>query len=333
MGQSAQMPAELSALSEAARRRPLGPRRRFYEALKSASVTVLAAEGAAEDSLEVWADKDPVLGGLWIPVFSQKAAAESFGETMKRQAERPLKAVSGPAGELFGAILEVPRFSGVKVDPNARSSARLERAEVSSLAAGAVPPEAPSLYTLGGVRVSLPDGIPCRFGEADPSFGPPGRRALFPAAPGLALQDFRSLVELDLSGTVAWVPCRNFVAALASAPCEKGRRSEVDETLMEALVSFGMLGEAEALCEKVGAEAERSAWAAGHLGRILRRSGRLNDCIAHCRASIPRYPDESRLHRALTLALAELEELEAAREAARAGLARFPDDAALRRFA
>ena len=326
------MSAELPALSDAARRRPLGPRRRFHEALRTASVTVLAAEGDAQESLEIWADKDPVLGGLWIPVFSRKPEADSFRERMARPGERPLKAVSGPAAELFGAILEVPRFSGVKVDPNARSSARLERAEVSALAAGTIPPEAPALHSLGGVRVSLPDGIPCRFGEADPSFGPPGRRALFPAAPGLALQDFRSLVELDLSGTVAWVPCRNFAAALASAPCEKGRRSEVDETLMEALVSFGMLGEAEALCERLGAEAERSAWAAGHLGRILRRSGRLNDCIAHCRACIPRYPDESRLHRALTLALAELEELEAARDAARAGLERFPDDAALKRF-
>ncbi|MBI5596548.1 MAG: tetratricopeptide repeat protein [Elusimicrobia bacterium] len=327
------MSAELPALSDAARRRPLGPRRRFHEVLRDSAVTVLAADGASPENIEVWADKDPVLGGLWIPVFSAKPAAEAFAAKMARPGERSLKAVSGPAAELFGAILEVPRFAGVKVDPSARSSARLERAEVALLAAGAVPSEAPVLHALGGVRVSLPDGIPCRFGEADPSFGPPGRRALFPAAPGLTLQDFRSLVELDLSGTTAWVPCRNFAAALASAPCEKGRRSEVDETLVEALIAFGMLGEAEALCARAAPEAGREGWAAGHLGRVLRRAGRLDECIAHCRASIPLYPDESRLHRSLTLALAELEDLEAARDAARAGLERFPEDTALKRFA
>lgn len=328
------MSGDLSQLCDTARRRPLAPRKELHTVLRGAKVTVLTASPVTEDDrLDVWADRDPVLGGVWVPVFSDPVRAEAFLGSVATPDSRSLRCASGLAHELFTALLEVPRFGGVRLDPEKGGAARLERREVSVLADGLLPSEAPSLHTIEGPTMRLPEGIPCRFGEADPSYGPSGRRAVFPTVPGLTLHDFRSLVELDLGGRPAWVPCRNFAAALRKA-LEAGQESApLEEALVEALVAFGMFGEAEALLTVLLEGVGRRHWALGHLGRVLRRGGRLKDCVVHCEAALDEAPDESRLYRSLTLAHAELEDLEAAREAARRGIGRFPEDSTLRRFA
>ncbi|TBR17287.1 tetratricopeptide repeat protein [bacterium] len=328
------MPSELTQLCDAARRRPLAPRKDLHTLLRGAKVTVLTATPLSEESrLDVWADRDPVLGGVWVPVFSDALRAEAFlGEVVTPDA-RPLRCASGLAHELFTALLEVPRFGGVRLDPERGGAARLERHDVAVLADGMLPGEAPELHSLDAAPMRLPEGIPCRFGEADPSYGPSGRRAVFPTVPGLTLHDFRCLVELNLGGQAAWVPCRNFASALRKALEAAEETEALEEQLVEALVGFGMYGEAESLLLALLEGAGRRHWALGHLGRVLRRAGRLKDCVAHCEAALDEAPDESRLYRSLTLAHAELEELEAARDAARRGIRRFPDDATLRRFA
>lgn len=327
------MSADLSQLCDTARRRPLAPRKELHTVLRGAKVTVLTASPASEDDrLDIWADRDPVLGAVWVPVFSDPVRAEAFLGSVATPDSRALRCASGLAHELFTALLEVPRFGGVRLDPERGGAARLERRDVSVLADGLLPSEAPALHAIEGPTMRLPEGIPCRFGEADPSYGPSGRRAVFPTVPGLTLHDFRSLVELDLGGQPAWVPCRNFAAALRKALEAGGESAPLEEALVEALVAFGMYGEAEALLTVLLEGAGRRHWALGHLGRVLRRGGRLKDCVAHCEAALDEAPDESRLYRSLTLAHAELEDLEAAREAARRGVSRFPDDPTLRRF-
>lgn len=327
------MAAELSRLCDEARRRPLAPRKELHTLLRGAEVSVLAASQSAEGRLDVWADRDPVLGGVWVPVFTDPERAESFLGGVKTPDERPLRRASGLAHELFSALLEVPRFAGVRLDPEPSGAARLERHDVAVLADGLLPSEAPALHALQGPPMRLPEGIPCRFGEADPSYGPAGRRAVFPSAPGLTLHDFRCLVELDLGGAPAWVPCRNLVSALSKALEGSGEPEALEESLVESLVGFGMFGEAEALLGALLEGSARRHWALGHMARVLRRAGRLKDCVAYCEAALDEAPDESRLYRALTLAHAELEELAEARDAARRGLARFPQDETLRRFA
>lgn len=328
------MGGELSLLTDAARRHPLAPRKELHTLLRAAQVTVLTASTEAEAGrLDVWADRDPVLGGVWVPVFTDSARAEAFLGDVSTPDGRTLRCASGLAHELFSALLEVPRFGGVRLDPQQSGAARLERREVSVLADGLLPEEAPSLHALQGAPMALPEGIPCRFGEADPSYGPSGRRAVFPTVPGLTLHDFRSLVELDLGGSPAWVPCRNLVSALRKALDSAEDPAALEESLVEALVGFGMYGEAEALLAHLLEGEGRRHWALGHLGRVLRRAGRLKECVQHCEAALDEAPDESRLYRSLTLAHAELEEMSEARDAARRGLAHFPEDPTLRRFA
>lgn len=327
------MPAELTRLCDEARRRPLAPRGELHKILRGAEVSVLAASESGEGRLDVWADRDLVLGGVWVPVFTDPEKAELFLGGVKTPDGRTLRRASGVAHELFTALLEVPRFAGVRLDPEPSGAARLERHDVSVLADGLLPTEAPALHDLAGPPMRLPEGIPCRFGEADPTYGPSGRRAVFPSAPGLTLHDFRCLVELDLGGTPAWVPCRNLASALRKALEGASEPEALEESLVEALVGFGMFGEAEAVLTVLLEGHDRRHWALGHLGRVLRRAGRLKDCVAHCEAALDEAPDESRLYRSLALAHAELEDLAAARDAARRGLRLFPEDETLRRFA
>lgn len=327
------MPSELTRLCDVARRRPLAPRKDLHTLLRGERVTVLtASEESEEGRLDVWADRDPVLGAVWVPVFTDPARAESFLGEVSAPDGRTLRCASGLAHELFTALLEVPRFGGVRLDPERGGAARLERHDVSVLADGMLPSEAPALHSLDPQALVLPEGIPCRFGEADPSYGPSGRRAVFPTMPGLTLHDFRCLVELSLGGQPAWVPCRNFASALRKALETAPDSTTLEESLVDALVGFGMFGEAEALLVVLLEGTDRRHWALGHLGRVLRRAGRLKECVAHCEAALDEAPDESRLYRSLTLAHAELEDLDAAREAARRGISLFPDDTTLRRF-
>lgn len=325
--------AVLTQLSDAARQQPLAARRALYEALRDARVTVLQVGEEDPANLQLWADRDPVFGGVWIPAFSDPACAEVYAARVRLAGGNSWRPLLGLVREFFGAALDIPFFAGVRLDPVEEGAARLERHEVSALADGLVPDEAPFIHLLDSNIVRIPEGVPCRFGEADPGFGPEGRRVVFPAAPGLTLHDFRCLSSLDLGGAPAWVPCRNLAAALTSAPCAAADREEREGTLMEALVSFGMLGEAEALCRRVGGDAGRKEWALGHLARVLRRSGRLLECVEHCNSALEVAPEEPRLYHSLALAHAELENLDSARQAARRGLRRFPNDPTLQRFA
>ncbi|MBI3298395.1 MAG: tetratricopeptide repeat protein [Elusimicrobia bacterium] len=324
------MPNGLTELCAAARSSPLAPRNAVYEALRGAEVAVIRADGDDPEYLELWADRDPVLGGLWIPVFSDLGLAKDFATGARRPAGPALQPVNGPAVELFRAALLVPCFAGLRLDPIKEGSTRLERHDVFALADGLCPNEAPDIHLFEEPLVGMPEETLCRFGEADPSYGPDGRRAVFPGAPGLSMHDFRCLSPLELGGEAAWVPCRNLAAALASAPDGAPER---DDCLMELMVSFGMLGEAEVLCRKLRAEPARRPWALGQLGRVLRRAGRLAESIAHCRAALEEAPGEARLYRSLALAHAELDEMEEAAAVARRGLAVFPDEPTLRRFA
>ncbi len=331
------MSAELSRLCDEARRRPLASRARLHAGLRGAKVTVIGVskgdDAPADGGLEVWADRDPVLGGVWVPVFTDPTASEAFAERAKRPPDRTLRPATGNAVELFSSLLEVPCFAGVRLDPEGAVSTRLERGDVCALSDKLIPEEAPVLHALAGPAVELPAGIACRFGEPEPGYGPQGRRAVFPEAPGLVLQDFRSLVELELGGEPAWAPCRNYASALAAARLPPGERARLDEALIEALVAFGMYGEAEALCGKALEDGGRRRWALGHRGRVLRRAGRLFECVDFCKEALAECPEEARLYRSLALAYAELEDMAAARAAARRGLAHHPEDATLRRLA
>jgi hypothetical protein len=334
------MGADLNGAVRAAARDALAPRAGLYEALLSSPTYLLHAEtGPEPDSseplepgdLNLWAESDTGLGGVWVPVFSTPEAAARYAETL--ESEDKLRWVSQEPGRVWPLLASIPRLAGVRLDPPREETPGLEWTEIRDLAGGRLPEDGPRMYELPDGPYRIPDGLRGRFGHLEPArVGFDGRQVVFPDEAPLALEDFRRWVRLTLDdGEQAWTPCRHF-AALLRRQAERDGDSDIEAILLAALIEFEMYGDAEAYCARIVVDPARTAFALGQLARIYRRSGRLDCCLQVCREGLRDHPGEISLHRNLALALAELEDVDGAREAARSGLERFPGDPTLSRF-
>ncbi|OGR60061.1 MAG: hypothetical protein A2X36_06445 [Elusimicrobia bacterium GWA2_69_24] len=309
------------------------------EELADDDVRVLAGAGAEErtSSLAVWAEGDALLGGVWVPVFTSEEKASTYvaARGLRHPPGKQLQWVRHEPGQVYGLLETIPCFAGVYLNPEKDGGVRLEWLEVNALSESRVPPEAPLLRSLPDEECALPEGIRCRVGHLDRKvFGFDGRQVIFPEFGNLELQDFRSLVQLRLEdGDSAWAPCRHFAAVLRRLleRCRE-RASDCEDLFLQSLILFEMYGEAEAACSRLAVTPERRSYALDNLALVFRRSGRIENCVDVCRHGLREFPAEAPLYRNLVLALAQLEDLEGARKAARQGLGHFPDDATLQRF-
>ncbi|MFA5138803.1 MAG: hypothetical protein WC728_06165 [Elusimicrobiota bacterium] len=337
----------LDGFTREAAREPLSSRRELYgELLRCPTYLLHCGEKPVDgtetrsfhsgDTFSVWADPDCGSGGVWIPVFSREEHVSAF------VAQRGLAGQRGEhwqwmrhdPGRVYGLLHDVPCLSGILLSPGISGGVRLEWPEVDALSAGHPPDEAPVLYEMPAEGYRIPEGTDCRWGELDGELSPPGgRQLLFPEAGRPERHEFRRLVRLRLEGAEpAWTPCRHLTAALRSFARRCGDAPEYEALLLAALAHFGMAGEAEAACRRAMARRERRPIAFSILSKVLLRSGRLDECVEVCKEGMAECPEERSLYLHRTLAHAQLEDLDAAREVARGALSRFPECEELERF-
>ena len=287
----------------------------------------------ADASFPVWADKDPELGGVWVPVFPARDRVREF------VAARGLKAPRGKEflwmghmpGQVFALVRGVRRFAGLKLYLDGDSTVEIAWAEARALAEGRMPIDGPIRHELPLERLVIPAGARLSFGKLKPWEGESKPVLLtMPEAGKFRPEDIRRLVRLPLGeGRHAWTPCRHFLQILhrlkALGLNETGR---FFESLLAAQLSFEMYGEAEALCEWLALRGhEAYAWLG--LTAIYGRTGRFEDCAALCRRAVTKYPAERSFHVNGLRALVALGRSEEAARCVEAALRLFPADAVL----
>lgn len=332
------MVESLEHLIRRAARHPRASRASLYKELLRSETYLLTvdeplAEGEArrvtraDASFPVWADKDPELGGVWVPVFPARDRVREF------VAARGLVAPQGKEflwmghmpGQVFALLRGVSRFAGLRLYLDADTVVSIPWPEVRALSARVAADEGPSLRELPVERLVVPAGAKLSFGRMPALAGEEKPVLLFmPEAGRFAPEDLRRLVKLPLGeGRHAWTPCRHFLQILRHLG-GRGEPGRVEEELA-ALIAFEMYGEAEALCDWIERHGQEAyAWLG--LSAIYGRTGRMDECAALCRRAAAKYPGERSFHvngiRAL-MALGRGEE--AARAASRAADL-FPED-------
>ncbi|MBI4371315.1 MAG: hypothetical protein HY552_03340 [Elusimicrobia bacterium] len=338
------MVESLEHLLRRAARDPMAPRAALYRELLRSETYLLTldeplAEGEsrrvtrADASFPVWADKDPELGGVWVPVFPARDRVREF------VVERGLAAPPGKEflwmghgpGQVFSLLRGVPRFAGVRLRLDRETAAQLSWPEVRALARGRLPPDSPELHDLPLERLVIPAGARLSFGRLKSWEGEPRPLLLtMPDAGRFRPEDARRLVRLPLrDGRHAWTPCRHFLQVLRllkKLGVEGGER--LVQSLLASQLAFEMYGEAEALCDwLVHRGHEAYAWLG--LAAVYGRTGRLEDCAQLCGRAVVKYPGERAFHVHGVRALMALGRLRDASQRLEAARRLFPDDAAL----
>lgn len=286
-----------------------------------------------EGSFPVWADRDPEMGGVWVPVFPARDAVAGF------VASRALKAPPGQEflwmghepGTVFSLLRRVKCFAGIRLYLEEGCEVEIPWSHVRVLSERKLPPDAPEIYEMPVAKLVLPRGARLTFGrvQAGPR-QPEGRLLIAPEAGHFRPQDMRKLVRLPWGeeGEV-WMACRHFLQLLRlGRSLGHGNSESYIEDLLSSLIGFQFFGEAEALCEWILRKGrEAYAWAA--LAAIYSKTGRLEDLAFLCVRGATKYPAEKAfpLHGARALSL--LGRREEALETLRAALRRFPGDARL----
>lgn len=248
----------------------------------------------ADESLPVWADKDPEFGGVWVPVFPSRDAVAGYVSRRRLRAPKGQEFLwmGHQPGEVFSLLRGVPCFAGMRLYLDHQSSVDVPWSEVHELSQGRLPPEEPELYDLPMARLLLPSGLKLAFGTVNA--GPhqlQGKLLCLPQAGHFKPADIRKLVRLPLEGGEAWMPCRHFLQVLRFLHSGEGADDRYVESKLRSLMSFQMFGEAEALCEWIVAKgSELYAWLA--MTAIYGRTGRLSECAELCGQAALKYPAE-----------------------------------------
>ena len=288
----------------------------------------------ANETLPVWADKDPELGGVWVPVFPSRDSVTAYVSRRKLRAPKGQEFLwmGHEPGAVFSLLRGVPCFAGIKLYLDAASAVNVTWSEVQSLSEGRAPVDSPELYDMPVARLVLPKGVKLAFGTVDA--GPSDRKGklmCMPDAGHFDAADARKLVRLPLSGGPAWMACRHFLQVLRYLRgSESGERGErYVEDLLCSLISFKMYGEAEALCEWIiNKGGEIYGWLA--LAAIYGRTGRLAECAELCDRAERKYPREAAFPLNAARALDKLGRAEEARSVLSRAAARMPDEPRLR---
>lgn len=321
-----------------AAREPRAPRAPLYKELLSSETYLLTIDAPipgnearrvtrADASFPVWADKDPQLGGVWVPLFPARDRVREFvaGRGLRAPKGKEFLWMGHMPGQVFGLLRGISRFAGLKFCLDRDTFVEFSWAEVRELAEGRIPAEAPVRHELPLDRLVIPTGARLSFGRLQPWDGEPAPVLLtMPAAGKFRPEDTRRLVRLPLGeGRHAWTPCRHFVQILHGLRAAGAERAL--ESLLASLLAFEMYGEAEAFCEWLAARGHESyAWMA--LSAVYGRAGRLEDCVGLCARAALRYPQERAFHLNGLRALVALGRRDEAIRLIEAALRIFPAD-------
>ena len=284
----------------------------------------------------VWADRDPEMGGVWVPVFPARDDVGEFVRSRQLRAPRGKEFVwmEHRPGEAFRILRAVRYFAGLRLTLDPQIQVPVPWTLVRSLAEGRVPSDSPELYELPVSRLAIPEGSRVAYGRVQLGGQEgEGRLLCLPEAGHFSAEDLRKLVRLDLGRHgVVWMVCRHFLQVLRYLRNNGG--SEELETrcvqdILRSLIGFEMYGEAEALCDWLARKGgEAFAWIC--LGAILARTGRAAECVELCRKAAAKYPQERSFRLNGARSLAALGRTQEAREFVTSGLKDLPDDTALR---
>jgi hypothetical protein len=321
---------------------PRMPRTALYKELLRSETYLLTvdqplAEGEvkrvtkSDSSFPVWADKDPELGGVWVPVFPARDRVRDF------VAARKLKTPKGKEflwmghmpGQVFSLLRGVPRFAGIRLFLDPGMSVTVPWNEVRALSEGKIADEGPRRYELPLERLVIPAGARLSFGKMKPW---PGEEKpvliLMPDAGKFSPEDLRRVVRLPLADKHAWMPVRHFLQMLRRLQALGGENDRYLEDLFASLLAFEMYGEAEALCEWFQHRGhEAYAWVG--LSAIYGRCGRMDECAAVCLRGLEKYPAERSFHVNGIRALAAVGRNDEAARRADEAVRRFPGDEVL----
>ena len=287
----------------------------------------------ANDTFPIWADKDPEMGGIWVPVFPSKDSVSGY------VAARKLKAPKGKEflwmghkpGTVFSVLRGVKCFAGVRLHFTAGSSVNLSWSEVKALGEGRVPEDTPELYEMPVAKLVLPIGARLLFGKisAGPK-EPQGKLMCLPEAGRFSPDDIRRLVRLPMSSGPVWMPCRHFLQVLRYlAQSGDGPPENCVEDLLCSMIGFQMYGEAEALCEWLLKEGGGEVYSWIALAAIYGRTARYEELATLCRQACLKHPEETSFAMTGAKALLKLNRPGEARHMLETALERFPGDAKL----
>ncbi len=334
----------LEHLMKRAARSPLTARAAlFKELLKSETYLLTVDEplpdgevrrvAAKDASFPVWADKDPELGGVWVPVFPARDRVREFvaARRLKTPKGKEFLWMGHMPGQVFSLAKGVRRFAGLRLYLDPATVVDIPWTEARALADGSLPEEAPLRRELPIERLVIPAGMRLSFGRLRAWEGEPEPRLLvMPEAGRFRPEDLRRLVRLPIGeGRHAWTPCRHFLQILRHLKALGLEGSErYVESMLASQLAFEMYGEAEALCEWLAARGhEAYAWLG--LAAVYGRTGRLEDCAALCRRAVVKYPRERLFHVNGLRALIALGRRGEAARLAEAAVRLFPQDEAL----
>ena len=283
----------------------------------------------APQSFSVWADKDPEMGGVWVPVFAARDTVAKF------VAAKGLRAPKGKeylwmgheAGEVFGLLRGVRYFAGLRLYLDMEVQIDLGWSEVRSLSEGRLPSDEPELFDLPLAKLVIPPGVRLAFGKVDAGpQDPKGKLLCLPEVGRFHAQDLRKLVKLELKeGTTDGLPALPAALRFSAAGSTIQANSE---DMLRALVGFEMYGEAEALCEWLAHKGnEAYAWVCQ--AAIYGKTGRLPECAALCRRGAAKYPEEKSFRINGARALIGTGKRPEAKRVVDAGLLQFPAEPTL----
>ncbi len=350
----------LEHLIQQAADHPRHPRGSLYRELLRSQTFLLGVDQPLPDGPEVrvsrkardfaaWADRDPELGGIWVPVFPARDDVGEFVRACRLRAPGGKEFVwmEHQPGEVFRLLRGVRYFAGLRLTLELGTQVSVPWSLVRSLGEGRVPEDTPELYELPVARLAIPEGVPIAYGRADLG-GRQGEGKLLclPAAGHFVAEDLRKLVRLDLGRNgVVWMVCRHFLQVLRYLKSLGASREEirpagtcgVSDTagagrylrdILHSLIGFEMYGEAESLCDWLARKGDEAfAWMCQ--AAILGKTGRLDECAEFCGKAAAKYPAELSFRVNGVRALIALGRTEEARKSAGAALKDFPGDEAL----
>lgn len=295
--------------------------------LKSESTTRVTR---ADESFPIWADQDPELGGVWVPIFPARDAVAAFvtGRKLKAPEGKEFLWMGHKPRAVFGLLRGVHCFAGLTLWLDESRRVEIPWTHAQALAEGRIPSEEPEIYELPVARLVLPAGAKLATGRVRV----PGSRGdqkllCLPEAGRFRPDDLRRLVRLPMGSGFALMPCRHFLQVLRHVKGADGQDGYVEDLLC-ALIGFQMYGEAEALCEWISAKGAPVS-AAIALAAIFSRTGRFEECADLCVDACGRYPAERAFPLHGARALRELGRADEARAMLTAAVRRFPEDRAL----
>lgn len=334
----------LEHLIRQAAEHPRQPRHGLYKELLRSETYLLTLDepmeedqtvkvSKANDTFPIWADKDPELGGIWVPVFPSKDSVSGYVSSRRLKAPKGQEFLwmGHKPGEVFNVLRGVKYFAGVRLHLTASCSVSLAWSEVKTLGEGKMPEDLPELYDMPVAKLVLPMGMRILFGKVDagPKEGG-GRLLCLPAAGRFTPDDIRRLVRLPMSSGPVWMPCRHFLQVLRYlGQNDDGSAEDNVQDLLCSMIGFQMYGEAEALSEWLLKENDPMyAWMA--LAAIYGRTGRFEDLVSLCRRASAKHPEEKSFPLTAAKALTKLGRAGEARHVLEQALERFPGDAKLR---